>query len=299
MGCSDPEDPLYLRLQRPEAVGPAFRLPTQWLPGAKSVLSFFFPFTEAVRKSNRGGAEPSALWLHGRIEGQRFLTRFAAFLVDALEAQGIRAVAPSLSEDFQVNDVRAGEPFGSNWSERHVAYISGLGTFSLSKGIITEKGMAGRLISLVTNAALPPTPRAYTELYEYCILCGACARRCPVGAIVTERGMEAGKAHRPARTTRMKWPGASPPATAAASVRWASPARTKIPPRFAGNRARRKRRKKEPGEGSPGSFCMGLLFQLAGGGGGEVGVDEAVQIAVHDGGDVAVFVAGAVVLHQV
>ena len=125
------------------------------------------------------------------------MTRFAAFLVDALEAQGIRAVAPSLSEDFQVNDVRAGEPFGSNWSERHVAYISGLGTFSLSKGIITEKGMAGRLISLVTDAALPPTPRAYTELYEYCILCGACARRCPVGAIVTERGMEAGKAHRP------------------------------------------------------------------------------------------------------
>ena len=197
VGCSDPEDPLYLRLQRPEAVGPAFRLPTQWLPGAKSVLSFFFPFTEAVRKSNRGGAEPSALWLHGRIEGQRFLTRFAAFLVDALEAQGIRAVAPGLSEDFQVNDVRAGEPFGSNWSERHVAYISGLGTFSLSKGIITEKGMAGRLISLVTDAPLPPTPRAYTELYEYCILCGACARRCPVGAIVTERGMEAGKAHRP------------------------------------------------------------------------------------------------------
>lgn len=72
VGCSDPEDPLYLRLQRPEAVGPAFRLPTQWLPGAKSVLSFFFPFTEAVRKSNRGGAEPSALWLHGRIEGSGF-----------------------------------------------------------------------------------------------------------------------------------------------------------------------------------------------------------------------------------
>ncbi len=97
------------------------------------------------------------------------MTRFAAFLADALEAQGILVAAPGLSKDFRVNDVRAGEPFGSNWSERHVAYISGLGTFSLSKGIITEKGMAGRLISLVTDAPLPPTPRAYTELYEYCI----------------------------------------------------------------------------------------------------------------------------------
>ena len=197
VGCSQAEDPLYLQLQRPEAVGPAFRLPDWWLPGARSVLSFFFPFTQPVRQSNRGGTEPSALWLHGRIEGQRFLERFAGFLLEELQSRGIRAVAPVLSEAFRVNNVQDGEPFGSNWSERHVAYISGLGTFGLSKGIITEKGMAGRLISLVTDAPLPATPRNYTERYEYCIRCGACAKRCPAGAIVPERGMEEGKAHLP------------------------------------------------------------------------------------------------------
>lgn len=31
--------------------------------------------------------------------------------------------------------------FGSNWSERHAAYVCGLGTFGLSKGLITDKGM--------------------------------------------------------------------------------------------------------------------------------------------------------------
>ena len=82
--------------------------------------------------------------------------------------------------------------FSSNWSERHVAYIAGLGTFGLSRGLITEKGMAGRFGSLVTTAELPVTERPYTDLYEYCSRCGACIRRCPVGAITQE-----GKRHEP------------------------------------------------------------------------------------------------------
>ena len=36
-------------------------------------------------------------------------------------------------------------PYISTWSERHAMYAAGLGTFGLSKGLITKKGMA-RLI---------------------------------------------------------------------------------------------------------------------------------------------------------
>jgi len=35
----------------------------------------------------------------------------------------------------------------------------------------------------VTTLAVEPTPRAYTGLTDWCTMCGACAKRCPSGAI--------------------------------------------------------------------------------------------------------------------
>lgn len=190
IGISAADDPLYAKMKVPEAVGRLFRLPGEWLAGAKSVLSFFFPFSEAVRSSNRTGDRPSPLWLHGRIEGQRFLAEFARQLASKLTEAGYCAVVPVLSPDFGVAAVDESLQFTSAWSERHVAYISGLGTFGLSRGLITERGMAGRLISLVTTLSLEPTPRNYTEIYQYCIRCGACVRRCPAKAISLEHGKD-------------------------------------------------------------------------------------------------------------
>ncbi|MPM73368.1 hypothetical protein SDC9_120348 [bioreactor metagenome] len=102
-----------------------------------------------------------------------------------------------MAETLQQGLERFGSPvsYTSNWSERHVAYVCGLGTFSLSKGLITEKGVSGRFGSLVTTAPLTVTPRAYSELYEYCVFCGACARNCPAEAIAIDP--EVGKRHAP------------------------------------------------------------------------------------------------------
>ena len=47
----------------------------------------------------------------------------------------------------------------SNWSERHIAYAAGLGTFSLSDGFITERGIAHRCGSAVVGLELPASPR--------------------------------------------------------------------------------------------------------------------------------------------
>ena len=63
----------------------------------------------------------------------------------------------------------------SLWSERHAAYVCGLRTFGLSKGLITKKGIAGRFTSLITDLPLLADERAYTDVYEYCTRCGACA----------------------------------------------------------------------------------------------------------------------------
>lgn len=188
-GVAAADDQSFRTLLSPSVVGPETLLPTRLLPGAKSVVSFFLPFSEEVRRSNaieREGASPQ--WLHARIEGQIAIMELANELCRLLRGEGFQALVPVESELF-----RSVGPVKSNWSERHVAWACGLGTFGVSRGLITEKGMAGRFASLVTDAVLPPTEHKYSGAFDYCIMCGACARQCPVNAIDLSRGVIDGK----------------------------------------------------------------------------------------------------------
>ena len=190
MAVARADDALFASYRAPEAIGPHYRLPADWLPQAQSVVSFFFPFTRRVREANRKDlSAPCVEWLHARIDGQQFLNALLAHLAQWVQAAGIACVAPSLSEGFHVGV--PGNRFTSNWSERHAAYACGLGTFGLSKSLITQKGTAGRFGSLVLAAALPPDARDYTGLYDYCTRCGACVRNCPAHAIT----LQSGKSH--------------------------------------------------------------------------------------------------------
>ncbi len=195
------EDPLFEELKAPEAMGPHHLMPAEWLPGAKTVISVFLPFTSEVKKSNRTDAKlPSAPWLHARIEGHKFINNITLYIKELLEKSGDQAVVPLLDKRFwaKAGKVTANYPhtpetdanFISNWSERHVGFICGHGTFGLSRGLITQKGVAGRMGSVITDAHFEPTKRAYTGLYEYCSKCGACIRRCPASAISLEKGKE-------------------------------------------------------------------------------------------------------------
>ncbi|MCD8053112.1 MAG: 4Fe-4S binding protein [Lachnospiraceae bacterium] len=189
LGVADAEDSLFQDMKRPGVIGPHYLLPGEWLPGARTVISLFFPFTEAVRESNRRNREhASALWQHARIDGELALVAFKRRLAARLIAEGYEALVPSDDVRYQVT-----EPVSSNWSERHAAFIAGLGTFGMSRGLITKRGMAGRFASVITTAVFSATKRPYTEVYEYCTRCGACARRCPAEAIHPERPMNEAK----------------------------------------------------------------------------------------------------------
>lgn len=191
-GVASAEDPGFLALKQPGVIGAHARLPKEWLPGARSVISFFFPLTEQVRQANRcGPLETAPEWLHGRIEGQRMLEELGRFLCRQIGET--HAVVPVLEPQYRIRVCTRrsdSETSTSNWSERHVAFLCGLGTFGLSGGLITEKGTAGRFVSLVTDQELQVTPRPYRDVYEYCIRCGACARNCPAGAIETDTGKD-------------------------------------------------------------------------------------------------------------
>ena len=183
------DDELFEKYKEPGVIGPWFDGPEVWLPEGKTVISLFFPFTEEVKESNRKCKEfPSGEWLHGRIEGQACLSGFMNRLKEWFEENGIKACVPS--NDKRFHQVIENGVYGSNWSERHVAYLCGLGTFGLSKGIITEKGMAGRFMSIIISEEMEADERPYTDIYEYCTKCGACIRRCPAGAITMENGKE-------------------------------------------------------------------------------------------------------------
>ena len=156
--------------------------PEEWLPGAESVISVFMPFSKWITEDNKGGDWPSEAWLNGRIEGQITVNQMTLALAEKIKEEGYEAVIPLFDPRFKANKSES----TSNWSERHVAFAAGLGTFGLSRGIITELGMAGRFGSLVTTLRIEPTPRPYTDLLEYCAKCGACIRNCPVKAISVE-----------------------------------------------------------------------------------------------------------------
>lgn len=194
-GISSADDSIYQTFRKKDVIGENFMLPEEWLPGAKSVLSFFLPFTERVRRSNRGNPEEtSPEWLHARIEGQAFIDRYTERIRDYFEARGVKACVPAIDSRLAVSK-RILPPWNhkvvhiaSNWSERHIAYASGLGTFCLTRGLISEKGVAGRYGSVIIDDFVEPDERPYEGVYDYCIMCGACIKRCPAGAISLKHG---------------------------------------------------------------------------------------------------------------
>jgi epoxyqueuosine reductase QueG len=186
VGFSAADDPLFLAYR--QIIGPFHLLPDELLPGAASVISWILPISQTVRESNRRQTElPSREWALTRTHGETINGDLRRHLVAWLEGQGHRAVAPQYSPLWQeFSDTPVG--IASRWSERHAAYAAGLGTFSLSDGFISPRGIAHRCGSVITTLPLAPTPRTYGNHYSNCLhyhdgSCGACIARCPVGAL--------------------------------------------------------------------------------------------------------------------
>jgi len=162
-----------------------------------SVISWVLPTSGDIRKSNRKeNRYPSLLWSHARDFGEQFNVKLRNHLVSVLKKKGYKAVAP-MNSPFWKRHRFPNVGIASNWSERHIAYACGLGAFGLSDGLITAKGKAMRLGSVVTDLLLKPSEKIYPHHHANCLYyfnrtCKACAARCPVGAI-TEKGHDKDK----------------------------------------------------------------------------------------------------------
>ena len=193
VGFATADDPLFDLYSDPEAIGPEWKPPRKWMPRAKTVAAFFFPFSEEVRiRHRRSKGEVSEAWTVAYGQHFQVVDEFLDTLAAALDAEGISTVVPTRDPSFSrvaratsaggVDDLH----FSVSWSNRHVAFAAGLGTFGIHHHLITEKGCCGGLATIVLDCEITPTERTYTELYEHCTRCGACTRRCPVNAITVE-----------------------------------------------------------------------------------------------------------------
>ncbi len=155
--------------------------------GHVGVVSWALPIARATRLLERespfGG---SPRYNHTRWIGIRLYENVEQFVASLLEVMRCNAVAPTQSKFFEIRQM-PGDWMSANWSERHIAYACGLGTFGLNGLMITSRGCAVYLGSVVCDLALKPTPRSASHVancpYYGDGSCGACIERCPGAAI--------------------------------------------------------------------------------------------------------------------
>lgn len=202
VGFSSGDDPLYYEFKR--HIGPFYWTPVEifdrTFPGLNvsadelTIISWVLPHTNSTKADNRKMTSlPSERWARARIFGEEVNVKLRKHVLAKLAEKGHEAVAPTISP-FLERKRSSTYGLAFSWSERHAAYTSGLGTFGLCGGLISSKGKAIRLASVVARIKIPPTNRPYNDYHAYCLFfshgkCKKCISRCPVGAI-SEAGID-------------------------------------------------------------------------------------------------------------
>ncbi len=156
-------------------------LPSDVLPGAKTIVSYFIPISKTIGDSNITGRLSSKEWAMAYEKTNAALGELGNILSGFLNAQGYKSLVPAEATRYDERILM------SKWSQRHLAWLCGLGTFGINNMFITESGTCGRLGSILTT--LPMETDAPLK-QEYCLYkadgsCGMCLERCPVGALTT------------------------------------------------------------------------------------------------------------------
>lgn len=180
---ADAANPGFAQLK--QVVTRGHYLPADILSGAKSVVSYFIPFTEQISEDNIKGRVASASWARTYLVTSAMTSELSSHLVTFIRDQGFKATLPQSGSDWSGR---------SYWSQRHVARLAGHGTFGVNNMLITEFGCCGRFYSVVTNVSLETDDVVPGEncLHKRGEECGVCAKRC-VGDALTTKSFDVGR----------------------------------------------------------------------------------------------------------
>ena len=176
LAVSDAADRRYEGLK--SIIGPHHLLPEDMLPGARTVVSFFIPFTKAVVDANRQDPLVAETWARTYVACNKLINRTSQGLMALLEGHGNRAATVAATHTYDPATLLAA------WSHKSAACIAGLGEFGRNHLIITEKGAAGRFGTVFTDAVLAGAPAVSQQrcLHHLGKGCDFCVRACPVDA---------------------------------------------------------------------------------------------------------------------
>lgn len=177
---SQAQDPRYGELKT--IVGPWHKNPGELLPAARSVLSFFVPFTREVVQSVVTQEPVSRSWGEAYVVVNDLFDRIGQNLASELEKLGFDALPIAATHTYDPRTLQ------SMWSHRSAAAIAGLGSFGVNRMLFTERGSAGRYCTVLTSAVLQTkgTPAPEYCLYHIDGSCLACLKVCPVQALSLE-----------------------------------------------------------------------------------------------------------------
>jgi len=212
VGIADGDDEIFelfrkvvsLRHISPRAILERYKAPAIEVSTIR-VVSWALPFSAEIRRSNRLSEWPSELYSVARNNGGALNYEMSRRLTSLLRKNGYAAVSPMLTEEYDAF-CSSEYAFSSSWSERHVAYAAGLGSFGLNGCLITSRGAMVRLGSLVTNAPLRTSSKRETDYRSPCLRnggddCGLCLEKCPCQAI-SHAGLDKTKCYARRQTIR-------------------------------------------------------------------------------------------------
>lgn len=177
VGYSSAEDPRYDQLK--QIIGAWHQHPKELLADAKTVISYFIPFTKEVVKAPKNAKMAVPLWGEAYLVLNKGFDRINESVSVLLREQGFSARTIAATHTFDPKDMK------SLWSHRSAAAIGNLGAFGANRMLITEKGSGGRFCTILTSALLSPSEEAFTNPCPYLEdgSCGACFKACPIGAL--------------------------------------------------------------------------------------------------------------------
>ncbi|MEM1545386.1 MAG: epoxyqueuosine reductase [Candidatus Methanomethylicia archaeon] len=176
LGVASANDPLWLRVKN---IHPWIHHPKELLKNVESIIVFAVPLSLEAVESNSTGKDPSPQWLREYFLTNKLIDYLVQKTANILRIEGFESIGLKATHDYDRDNLK------SHWSHRHAGYIAGLGTFGIHNLLITSKGVAVRLGTVLTSLKLNPDSKPEIE---YCITkrggkCRECVLKCPVNAL--------------------------------------------------------------------------------------------------------------------